>query len=291
MDGVRKRRGDRQDARLVRKIDDFNKIFPFIMKGRNESAVYFTQQVRVEKTREFLRELNKKSEKTYTMFNLVLAAIVRTIALRPQMNRFIVGNRLYARDDIVITFVTKQGRSERAPEVVLRIKYDPNDTLIDITKKTAAQILQSRRENAELGTDKTIKLFLHLPRFVINGAVRLVLYLDRFGAAPKSILDIDPMRSSVFVSNLGNYDMQAPHHHLYEWGSSSIFVVMGNIHKSAIITDDDRIEIGEVIDFAYTIDERISDGYYFSTVIKTFGDLVENPEPLLSPPTELPVDE
>lgn len=288
---IAKRRGDRRDARLVRSIDPFNRIFPFVMRGRNESAVYFTQQVNVKKTRQFLRELNKTSDRTFTMFNLVLAAVVRTMALRPQMNRFIVGNRLYARDDIILTFVTKQGRSEKAPEVILRIKYDAQDTIYDVTKKTMEQIIKARKETSVLGEDKVIGFFLHLPRCIINGVVRLVLYLDRFGKAPKSILDIDPMRSSAFLSNLGNYNIQPPHHHLYEWGNSSVFIVMGNVHKIPTITDDDQIEVSEVIDFAYTIDERISDGYYFSTAVKKFGELVENPEALLTPPGELPIDE
>lgn len=287
----KKRRGDRHDARLVRKIDEFNRIFPFIMPLREPSSVYFKQQVRVEHTRAFLRELNKTSTHSYTMFNLVLASVVRTIALRPRINRFIVGNRVYARNDIIITFVTKRGRSDNAPEVILRIKYDPADTLADVTHKTTAEIIKTRKEASVLGEDKAIRFFLHFPRFVINGVVRLVNWLDRYDLVPKSILDIDPMRSSAFISNLGNYGMGAPYHHLYEWGDSSVFVVMGDAHKVPVVTEDDRIEVAEVVDFAYTIDERISDGYYFSTVIKTFKHLMENPEELLTAPQNLPVDE
>ena len=291
MSAVKKRRGDRRDARLIRRIDDVNRFAPYLMRGRNESAVYFSQRVRVEKTRMFLKELNRIGEGNITMFHLVLAAIVRTIALWPQMNRFVVGNRIYSHDDITISFTLKQRRSVSASEAVLRIQFDGSDTLLDVARKAKEKILTARRDNTVLGEDKTISFFLKLPRFVINGAVSLMMYLNRFDLVPKSISGVDPMSTSAYLSNMGNYNISPPFHHLYEWGTSSLFLVMGNVHSEPCITGDHTVGIGEVIEFSYTLDERIGDGYYFTEAVKTFGELIENPEPLLSPPGPLPVDE
>ena len=291
MSVIKKRRGDRHDSRLVRKIDEFNKIFPYLMRGRNESAVYFKQQVRVEKTKEFLKELNRTNERTYTVFHLVLTALVRTMSLHPQLNRFVAGNRLYTRDEVIISFVMKKARNEAASEVILRIKFDKSDTIFDVAKKAKEQIGIAKRDNSVLGEDKTIGFFLKLPRFIINGCVKFFMYLNRFDMVPKSILDVDPMCSSAFLSNLGSYDINPPYHHLYEWGNSSLFIVMGNIHDEPCISDDNQIEVGQVLDFAFTIDERISDGYYFSKAVRTFAELIKSPQTLVNPPENLPVDE
>lgn len=287
---IKKKHGDRDDARLVRNLPQFNQIFPYIMPTREASSVYFTQQIRIENARKFLHELNKRENASYTLFNLVLASIVRTLTLRPRANRFVVGNRLYSRDNIVITFVTKQGRTEKTNEVILRVPFERTDTLQDVTRKAKEYILKARKAASVVGEDKVIRFFLHFPRCVINWVVRTVMWLDRFDKAPRSILKIDPMRASAFVSDQGSYDMGAPFHHTYDWGDSSLFLVMGAAHKVPVVTDDDKIEIGEVVDFAYTVDERISDGYYYSTVVHTFENIMLHPEQLLAPPENIPTD-
>ena len=235
MTTYKKRRGDRKDARLVRKIHAFEKMYPYIMRGRNESTVAFKQQLRVENARAFLRELNQKNNTSVTLFVLAVAALVRTIALRPWMNRFICGNRIYARDEIIVTFVSKQRRSEDAHDVILRIPFGRQDTLIDVARRINDQVRESRKNRSVLGEDKTIDFFLSLPRFLINAAVRAIFFLDKFDRVPKSILDIDPMRSSAFISNLGSYDIGAPFHHNYEWGNSSVFLVMGKTYKTPVV--------------------------------------------------------
>jgi hypothetical protein len=261
------------------------------MRGRNDSAVYFKQRVRVEKTKEFLKEFNKTNEGTYTFNHLVLSAIVRTLSLHPQLNRFVAGNRLYTRDEVIISFVMKQARNEAASEIILSIKFDKTDTLFDVTRKVKEQMRIAKKESSALGEDKTIAFFLKLPRFAINGCVSFFMYLNRFDLVPKSILDVDPMCSSAYFSNLSSFDINPPFHHLYEWGNSSLFVVMGNIHDEPCISNDKQIEIGQVLDFAFTIDERVCDGYSLSKAVSAFAELVKSPESLLNPPEKLPVDE
>jgi hypothetical protein len=110
----------RPDGTRLRDIDPFMQFFPFIMRNRNESAIYFKQEVDITSLKAYLHERNHAAAATggskITLFHAVLAALVRTIAERPQMNRFVIGRRIYQRHDIKLAFVMKREFKDDAKE-------------------------------------------------------------------------------------------------------------------------------------------------------------------------------
>src|SRR5690554_1969883 len=147
----RRRFGDRYDGRALKKVDPFYKIIPYIMKSRVDAQVYFDDKIILDKTEKYLQ--SKRSEDISIRFlHIVCAAIVRTIALKPRLNRFVSGRKLYARNGIYISLAVKKDMSEETPETTVKIKFEPTDTILDVVEKVNKAILENQENDND--TDK-----------------------------------------------------------------------------------------------------------------------------------------
>lgn len=281
---IRKRISDRSDGRLIRKVDPFLRFFPFIMKGRNASAIYYTQKVDATALLAYLAEKNRTSPCKITVFHAVLAAMVKTVCERPQLNRFIIGRRMYQRDAIDVAFVVKREFNDKAQEEVVRHTFDENDTIETICSRITGEVRKVRSApETSRGAIHILEAFLRLPRILLMGFIKLLEFMDFYGFLPASLIRVDPMHTTGFVSNLGSIGADAPYHHLYEWGTTSIFAVMGVIHKEAFVMPDDTLQAREVMNIGFTLDERISDGFYCARSLKRMTEMLENPAQLEIP--------
>jgi hypothetical protein len=263
---------------------------PYMMVGRNESAIYYEKDVDIENALHFVKEKNDRipaeadEDERYSLFALVLAAILRTIALRPQLNRFIHGRALYQRNHVSFSFIVKQKLQDEAPEGSAKVFLEPQETIESVTKKVNLAISHVRRYG-EGGDGEKIAKFAH----AVPGGKALVIglyrILDRLNLAPWALLKTDPLYSSVYIANLGSIGLDAPFHHLYEWGNASFFVVMGKLQQKegrGVHAATKRHHVN----FKVTLDERIADGLYFARSASIFTRLLAKPELL-----ELPLDE
>lgn len=263
---------------MVRRVDPFIRFFPFVMKGRNDSAIYYTQKVDATALLAYLERKNQVSPTKVTVFHAVLAAMIQTVVARPALNRFIIGRRLYQRDTIDIAFIVKRTFSEKAQEEVVRHTFDPADTIDTISARIAGEVSKVRQAPAtSRGAIHILEGFLRLPRLLLMGLVKILEILDFFGILPRSLIQADPMHTSAFVSNLGSIGTDAPYHHLYEWGTTSLFAVIGVIHPEAVVMPDGSIEARPIMNIGFTLDERIGDGFYFAQSIQGMTRLLENP--------------
>jgi len=256
------------------------------MRGRNESIIYFSHQIRIRKTLEFIRKYGKENAGNgirITVFHIILCALVRTLALRPQLNRFISGQRIYQRNRIQISFIVKKKLTEEARETNAKISFSPFETLETIVGKVNREVGKARDEEGN-ESDREIDFFTRLPRFALNLVVGAFRFLDYFGLAPRSMIELDPLFTSIYVANLGSVGMDAPFHHLYEWGNASIFASIGKVKKAPVVADDGSIRAEDVLIINYSLDDRISEGIYCARAIEMFKDLLENPEELLKKP-------
>ena len=283
----RKRWSDRSDGRLVRRIDPFIRFFPFVMKGRNDSSIYYTQRVDATALLSYLEQKNQNRDRRTTVFHAVLAAMVHTVHTRPALNRFVIGRRLYQPDTIDIAFIVKREFNEKAQEEVVRYTFSENDTIDTISAKILGEVIKVRSApETSRGAIHILEGFLRLPRILLMGLVKLLELLDFYGILPRSIIQVDPMHTSAFVSNLGSIGTDAPYHHLYEWGTTSIFAVIGVIHKEPAVMPDGSIQARDVMNIVFTLDERIGDGFYYAKAIRRMTDLLEHPSLLEIPPSQ-----
>ena len=121
------------------------------------------------------------------------------------------------------------------------------------------------------------------PRILLRGFMRFVTWLDFHGWLPGFVCEADPMHTSIFVSNLGSLHIDAPFHHLYEWGTTSMFMTIGMVEKTPIAMRDKTVQVRDTVNIALTIDERITDGFYFAKTIRRFKYFLEHPEELEKP--------
>ena len=227
--GTRKR----CDGNLIRGLPSFRIINPFVMRGRTESAIYFSHQIRIRKTLDFIRRYGRENAGNgvrITVFHIIICALVRTLAQRPQLNRFISGRRIYQRNRIQVSFIVKKQLTEEAKETNAKISFSPCETLETIVRKINAEVKKARDE-AGNESDWEIDFVTKLPRSVLSLVVAGFKLLDYFGLAPRSMIELDPLYTSVYLANLGSVGMDAPFHHLYEWGNASIFAAIGQIKK------------------------------------------------------------
>ncbi len=122
---------------------------------------------------------------------------------------------------------------------------------------------------------------LRLPGPLIRIALAMARLADYFGLLPRKMIDADPLYTSIFVANLGSFDYPAGFHHLWEYGTASLFGVMGKIERGP--------DGGRKFTVGWTYDERIEDGLYSQYTLGMIRDGIENPE-TIAEPVKLPKD-
>jgi pyruvate/2-oxoglutarate dehydrogenase complex dihydrolipoamide acyltransferase (E2) component len=277
----------RRDGVYLKKLPGFRKMFPFLMPTRTESVIFYSQRVRLGETLAWLEKVNQGREKRLSVFHVVLAASARTLALRPDANRFIAGRRIYQRRTIDLSFVVKRELTEAAGETTVKITLDPRSSVFDVADQVSA-VVRSTRGSAASSDEKTTDLLTSLPRFITRLAMGGVRTLDYFNLLPASYIKGDSLYTSVYLANLGSIGLDAVFHHMFEWGNAAFFIVVGKRKKEPVVNDRGDIEARDVLDMNISLDERITDGVHYAGTIAMLTDFIEHPSKLEAPPESLP---
>ena len=262
---------------------------PALFPGRCDNEAFISETIDLTKVTQYLDKKNKSNpEYPYKLFQVVVAAIVKTITLRPKMNYFIANNNMYERNEVSAAFVVKKEFSDNAGEALAFVHSTPDFTIEDVHQSIFEQVSFCKSDAVDPST-QTMDVVSKLPRFLVKGVVRFLRMLDRHGKVPASFIATDPYYSSVLLSNLGSIKLHAGYHHLANWGTTSVFVVVGERKARPFFNDDGTYEMRDSLDIGITVDERIADGYYYSKTVRLFKKLIENPE-LLELPFSQEVD-
>lgn len=268
----------RFDGTLCTDVPAYRRIVPFLMRGRNESAVYFEQTIDLTRTLPFIAEWNASHprEQRITFFHVLLGALPRLLAERPRLNRFVSGERIYQRNGVHVSFAAKKKMDDEAPLQVVKLRFEASEPFGDMVRRVVTGIGDAKSDKITQ-VDKELDLFLRLPRFLLSFAVRVLGLLDFYNLAPRMLLEPDPMYTSVFLANLGSLKMGGGFHHLYEYGNCPIFGVVGQIETVPVVVDETRIEPRTVCKVRWSYDERIEDGLYCARSLQLLKQLVEDP--------------
>jgi len=286
MTDSKKRFGDRRDGRLVRDIDAMHFIVPIIYPGRCDNEAYISERIDITRLNEYIKEKNAgETEFPYTLFHIITTALVKTITLRPKLNRFIANKNIYQRDEVSAAFVIKKQFNDHAEEGLAFLHTTPQDTLEDIHDDIKRQVISCRSDVNDKTSD-SMDILNKLPRPLSKFLIRIIMFLDRHGWCPQFLIATDPYYSSVVISNLGSIKLKCGYHHLTNWGTCSLFCVIGEKKLRPVFKDDGTYEMRETLDLGLTVDERIADGYYYSKSVKLLKYLLENPDLLERPMNE-----
>ncbi|MGI6169381.1 MAG: 2-oxo acid dehydrogenase subunit E2 [Christensenellales bacterium] len=273
---AKRRFKDRRDGKYLYDLDSYHKFLPYLLPRRCDAEAFLREEIDMSAVFAYLEEKNRDSEMKTTLFQVFVASIVRVVAQRPYLNRFISGKRFYQRDKIEIAFVAKKAFHDDGEEGLVRIAFDGDVTMQQVTQHMHREIYEVRGERKDAANDEIDKL-VHLPRFLIRGIMRVFRFLSFHGWMPQSIIRGDPNHATVFLSNMGSIGAGAPYHHLNEWGTNSIFMCVGEVRKKPVVDADGQIIVGDIAEIAFTLDERIADGYYFSKSIQLLKEYLQNP--------------
>lgn len=286
METQKKRRGDRKDGRLLRELDSLHFITGILYPNRCDNEAYISVKVDLTAMNAYLKKKNEtETDFPYTMFHIVVAALLKTITLRPKLNRFIVNSNFYQRNEVSAAFVVKKQFSDKGAEALAFLHGKEEHTLTDVHDYIRDQVRECRSEKVDSSTD-SMNFFNKLPRWVGKAAVRFIMWLDKHGWVPNSLIATDPYYSSVTVSNLGSIRLKCGYHHLTNWGTCSLFCIIGEKKLSPYYGEDGSVTMRETLELGLTIDERLADGYYYSKSVRLLEYLLTHPEELEKPISE-----
>lgn len=282
-----RKRGDRRDGSWVKDAPGLNVLMASLYPNRTDCEVYLNQEIDVT---ELLRYIEKKNgpEAPYktTLFHCFVAMTARLLMERPYLNRFIQGRRIYQRNQITISFVAKRKFADHSEEALMQYVAKGEDSLEDISRFIVGDVNKMRRQSSAGGIDKTIDNISKMPRLLLMLVVKIIRWLDFWGLVPNFLTEGDSNTASVLLSNLGSIRCPSVYHHLNNYGTTSVLLTIGTIHKTAVLQPDGSTEIRDMVDIGATLDERIADGFYFARSLKLIQHICSHPE-LLERPLEV----
>jgi len=273
---MKRKFGDRKDGKLLKNIDSMHYIMPLMYPNRcdNEACMNFT--IDLTNAKAYLEKKNANNpEYKYNLFQLVLTATLKTIHQRPKMNYFIANGNMYERNELTAAFTVKKIFSDNGGEALARIKAKETDTIDTIHDEIFRQVSFCRSDSKDQST-ASMDIIQKIPGKHLIGAV--ARWLDKHGWMPSSIIATDPYYCSVVLTNLGSIKLDAGYHHMTNWGTNSVFCVIGMMKKRPFYDDDGNVTMKDSVNLSLTIDERIADGYYYSKTVQLMKHLLENPE-------------
>lgn len=254
-------------------------MMPYVMTSKNTAHAYTKFLIDMERARAMVQEPPAELEGTLTLTHLFLRASVIVLDEFPELNRFIAGRRYYQRDGIWLSFSAKKAFTDKAPVVVIKVRFDPTESLAELSRRVTEKLAEGRSDR-ESFTDKEAGLLLKMPRGVIRAFVGLQRWLDYFDLLPAEMIEKDIFYASAFVANLGSIGLDAVYHHLYEYGDIPLFATIGKIQPTVVPTDAGEVIVRPCCEVKVSFDERIADGFYAAKALKRFKHLMEHPDEL-----------
>ena len=278
--------GDRKDGTKLKNIHAMHFVMPLMYPNRCDNEAFLSERIDLTNLNAYLQQKNASDPVyKYNLFQIMVTAMLKVITLRPKMNRFIANQTMYQRNEISAAFTVKKIFSDNGAEALAQIRSKGSDTIDTIHDEIYRQVSVCRSNKVDAGT-QSLNAVASIPGFLVKLVGAAARFLDRHGWMPQSVIAGDPYYCSVVLTNLGSIGLHAGYHHLTNWGTTSVFCVIGQIKKRPFYDDDGTVHMKDSVDIGLTIDERLADGYYYSRTIQLLKKLLENPELLEKPLSE-----
>ena len=286
MSDTRRRFGDRKEGRRLRTITPLMAFTPFIMIDRNDSCNQFAGAVEISETDRWLRAKRAEGYKGLGMVHLFIAAYIRVLCHLPGLNRFVSGQRVYARNTITINMMVKRGITVDSEETCAKVDFELTDTIYDVYRKMNDAV-EEIRSSDDSGTEKAARILMSTPRLLLKLAVKLIKLADYFDWLPMSLLRVSPFHGSMIITDLGSLGIGPIYHHIYNFGNLPVFIAYGSRRAVVCCDKDGKASVKKYIEMKAVTDERICDGFYYASAFKIIKRHVENPELLEQRPEQV----
>lgn len=282
--------GDRYDGWRVKKVDAVFSVIPYFLRTRTDAQNYFEERISIDHLEEFIKQ-HREEIPGLSIMHIVIAAMVRLISQRPNLNRFVVWNKIFARNYLNFSIVIKRSISDDGEETLIKPYFQPTDTLKDVARKMQEEVTVNQKEGQKNGADMISRFMGYIPDFMMRIVVFVFRWLDKIGLLPRALEQVSPWHCSVFMTNIGSIGVESIYHHLSEFGTCSIFLAMGKKSQRPSIKKNGEVSTYKSIMLKFVIDERICDGYYYASSMRLLNKILKDPVQLLTPPEQVLVDE
>jgi len=278
--------GRRSDGSRVKGIDPIVQFTPYIMPHRYDAMCQTKQELDFDEMTRYIRDKRKEGH-LVTHMGMIIAAYLRMLCDYPEMNRFIVNRKLYARNHFCVSFVTlRKTEDDSVEESLCKVQFDMNDTIFDVSRRLADAIEKARVPEAVNKTDALARALMKVP-YLPNFVVFMARLLDNHGLMPRFIHEASPFHTSLFISNMASIGMNYIYHHIYDFGTTSMFVTMGKTEQKVFRNSDGTCRSKRIMPVGVVIDERIASGGIFARMFSTVVGYINDPKQLETPPDHI----
>ena len=283
----RRRFGDRKDGRLIRSLPAFSRFIPYIMPTRNDATNLYEESTEISDVDRRLRRLRVEGYKGIGILHFMIAAYIRLVSMLPGLNRFVVGRRIYAANDIVVVMTVKRSLAIDATETTIKVHFDPTDTIFDVYRKLNEKIDEIKASDEHNNTEDVAEALSRLPRIILRLAIRILRMMDYFGWIPESLTEASPFHGSMIITDLGSLRIKPVYHHIYNFGTLPVFIAFGAKHHVYELDRHGNMVDKKYVDCKFSLDERTVDGHYYAQAFQALRYIFQHPEILEQPPTRV----
>ena len=270
------------------KLNPFDAIIPYIMVERSDAQNHIEISFETANAESMIRELRQEGYDSIGMLHIIIASYIRAVSQRPSVNRFIRGQKVYARNGIIVNLAVKKKMSLDGNETTIKMHFKQEDTIFDVYR-IVNDALKDVYEG-ETSTDSVAKIINYIPGLIKKAIIKILKTMDYFGLIPRALLDASPFHGSLFLTNMASLNIPPIMHHLYNFGNVPLFIAFGAKRAEIFIDDDGSVRKRRVIDLVLNMDERICDGYNFASAMKMLKKYLTSPEELRERPKEVVID-
>ena len=272
----------RADGYRIRTNDAMYELVPYIMPYRYDASNSVTVDIDLDLMQDYIRKCRKKGINMSHM-SIIIAGALRIASQNPFLNRFVMNRKIYARNHFFVSFVTLQ--PGKTSDTVNKLYFNLDDDIFTVNRKVQEAIERTQQPTSQNALDKLMASLVRIP-FLVGAAVGVLKFIDKYFTLPFSIINISPFHTSLFITNLASIRTNAIYHHLYEFGTTGIFISMGQPERR-IEKNGETVEEKKIMPLGIVTDERIANGHYYGRCFRELNRYYKNPELLEVPPEQV----
>lgn len=270
----------RRDGYRIYSKDPMSEIIPYIMPKRYDASNSIKVDIDLEIIQDYTRKCRKEG-KNVSHMAIIICAYLRLVSQNPLLNRFVMNKKIYTRNHFCVSFVTlKKGG---LGDTVSKLYFDLDDDIFTVSDKLNATIEQNQKSDSDNSLDRIMSRLISIP-FLLRTAIGVFKVWDIYVGLPFKLIHASPFHTSLFVTNLASIRTDTVYHHLYEFGTTGIFVSMGQPIMKVMLDSEGKPYQKKVMRIGIVTDERIASGHYFGRCFRELRKYLENPEVLEEKP-------
>ena len=275
--------GKRPDGRVVKDLNPMDMVMPYVLRTRTDSMNMYEDVIPCEEWDKYIKEKEAQGIKI-TYMHIFIALIVRLMALRPRLNRFVMNGKIYTRPKIWVSFVVHPTLKDGSTGTSIKLCFEGTESILEIFEIINKAVEQETTKRVgENGIDKLLRFLMKtIPSPFIKFVVNTLIWMDKHNIMPKMVVDLSPFHTSFFFTNLKSLGINYIFHHVYEFGTTGLFFSIGK-EKMVPIVKKEEVVIEKQLPFGLVSDERFCDGLYFANSLRMFKKFARNPRTLETP--------